>query len=115
MGPVHFTTLIRRALRKKCPQCGTGDLYIRWNEFNVQCPSCGCELEQRAEHSWFFTYMSTAFLTGIIVLWMLFFPFQNHFLGYSLEFLVWLLLILFTLPYRKALAIAIDYWLEKRF
>jgi uncharacterized protein (DUF58 family) len=57
--------------------------------------------------------MSTAFLTGLIVLFMLFCSFTNYLLGHFVIVTVWLVLIVLTLPYRNALGITIDYVLEK--
>ena len=30
-----------RVLRKKCPQCGKGDLFARWAKLAERCPVCG--------------------------------------------------------------------------
>ena len=57
--------------------------------------------------------MSTAFLTGLIVLWMFFFPVTDHLLGQIIIILGWFVLIVLTLPHRKGLAIAIDYLIEQ--
>jgi uncharacterized protein (DUF983 family) len=30
-----------RVLRKKCPQCGKGELFARWAKLAERCPACG--------------------------------------------------------------------------
>ena len=57
--------------------------------------------------------MTTAFLTGVIILWMLLFPMANVLLGWTIVIDAWFTLIL--LPFRKSLAIAIDYFIEQKY
>ncbi len=59
-------------------------------------------------------YMSTAFLTGFMVVMMMLFPPANQVVGYVLVGIGWLVIIVLTLPYRKAVAIALDYLFENR-
>lgn len=99
---------------KRCPQCGKGKLYARWNVLHSECSQCGCEFERRGGDTWFFTYMTTAFLTGIIVLWMFLYPITNHLLGQTIVVVGWFVMIVLTLPHRKGIAIAIDYILDER-
>ena len=77
------------------------------------CPHCGCAIERRGGDTWFFTYMSTAFLTGLIVLWMFLFPMSNYLLGQIIIIGGWFTGIVLTLPHRKGIAIAIDYLIEQ--
>lgn len=102
-----------RGARKKCPRCGVGNMYAQWNVLAYSCSSCGYEIERRGADTWFFTYMSTAFLTGLIILFMLLYSFSNHLLGHIVIVVGWFVLIVLTLPYRKAMAISIDYIVEK--
>lgn len=39
-------TILWRGWRKKCPQCGQGQLYKRWLTMNETCSSCGLNLKQ---------------------------------------------------------------------
>jgi uncharacterized protein (DUF983 family) len=109
---VRIITVLARGLRKRCPQCGIGVIYDQWNKLRVQCQHCGCELERRGGDTWFFTYMSTAFLTGVIILWMFLYPMTEYLTGQIIIIIAWFVLIVLTLPHRKGLAIAIDYLIE---
>lgn len=60
-------------------------------------------------------YYSTAIFTGFIIIAMLLIRPQNLLLGRAIVFAVALVLIVLTLPYRKGLAIAFDYFSELRF
>ena len=79
-----------------------------------QCPHCGYDLERRTGDTWFFTYMTTAFITGLIVLAMLLFPPKNHALGLVLVVTAWFFGIVLTLPFRKSLALSFEYYFENR-
>ncbi len=107
-------SIVPKTLRLRCPRCGLGRLYQRWNVLCEHCPSCGLDIQRREQEAWFFIYMSTAGLTGIVILPMLFIDLTSIVFGYAVALLGWLLLILLTLPARKALAIGIDYYLEER-
>jgi uncharacterized protein (DUF983 family) len=39
---------VKRALRKRCPQCGEGPLFRAFARLNPECPACG--LRFRREH-----------------------------------------------------------------
>ena len=106
--------LVRRGVQLRCPRCGVGKLYGRWNVLVERCPQCGCEIDRRGGDTWFATYMSTAFLTGLIVLWMFLFPMSDHVTGEVIVIAAWFALIVRSLPYRKALAIGFDYWIESK-
>jgi hypothetical protein len=56
--------------------------------------------------------MSTAFLTGIILLVIFLFPPANQLLGRVLVVAAWFVMIVLTLPRRKAIAFALDYYFE---
>jgi hypothetical protein len=58
--------------------------------------------------------MTTAGLTGLIVVVMLLIDVPNVLLGQIGVLVVWLFVILLTLPLRKAIAIGMDYYLEHR-
>ena len=61
---------IRRGLRRRCPRCGEGPLFLAWNRLRDSCPVCGLPFEQHTGDTWFFMYMSTAGLTGFLVVCM---------------------------------------------
>lgn len=58
--------------------------------------------------------MTTAGLTGVIVVVMLLIDVPDVLLGQIGVLVVWLFVILLTLPVRKAIAIGIDYHFERK-
>lgn len=111
---LNIRDLLRRALRLRCPGCGMGMLYTRWNQLRTECERCGCAFQQREQESWFFIYMTTAGLTGVIILCMLLIDVPSVLLGQVGVLVVWFVLIVLTLPVRKAIAIGLDYYFEQR-
>src|SRR5829696_10137140 len=53
-----------------CPRCGEAPMFQGWNHLHERCAVCGLEIEARSGDTWFFMYMSTAGLTGTIVVIM---------------------------------------------
>ncbi|HET7153422.1 MAG TPA: DUF983 domain-containing protein, partial [Candidatus Kapabacteria bacterium] len=70
---VNIKTTLLRGLHKRCPQCGVGSIFEKWNRVNALCSHCGCDLQKRDGDCWAFMYLTTAFLTGIIILFMFLF------------------------------------------
>lgn len=102
--------LLGRALRLRCPRCGEGKIFRRiltYSEY-TSCPRCGLRYDPRGE-SLAFMYVSTAFLTGVMVVVMLFMHPESIASGRLVVIPVALALYVSTLPVRKALAIALNY------
>jgi len=102
--------LLGRALRLRCPRCGHGKIFRRiltYSEY-TNCPSCGLRYDPRGE-SLAFMYVSTAFLTGVMVVVMLLMHPESIASGRMVVIPIALFLYVSTLPVRKALAIALNY------
>lgn len=53
--------MLGRALRRRCPNCGAGDLFTSWVRMVPACPSCGLDLERKEEG-----YVVGAYMFNII-------------------------------------------------
>ena len=109
--PPFLQTLLR-GLRQRCPRCGKAPLFAGWNRLHETCPVCGLEFERRVGDTWFFMYMTTAGLTGSLVVAMFLIRPRVIWVGQILVALAAVAIIGLTLPHRKGLAVAIDYWIE---
>jgi len=59
-----------RALRRRCPRCGSGGLFTGWFTMAERCPRCSCDFAGRPEEGFFlgaFTINLTVTL-GILLL-----------------------------------------------
>ena len=110
-GPTLLQTL-SRGLRLRCPRCGEGRLFASWNRLLEDCPVCGLDFERRLGDTWFFMYMSTAGLSGVLVVAMFLLRPRVVWIGQVVVCLAAVAVIGLSLPYRKGIAVALDYWIE---
>ncbi|MCB1215279.1 MAG: DUF983 domain-containing protein [Deltaproteobacteria bacterium] len=102
-----------RGIRRLCPHCGQAKLFRSFYRLNKKCPHCQEVLEKDPMDTLGLMYISTAFFTGLgffIMFWLL--PLEARWLRIGVASGV-VLLIFLTLPFRKALAIALTYYMEK--
>lgn len=76
------------------------------------CENCGLVLEPLEGNSWWFMYYSTAFLTGVVIIGMLLMPPANIWVGRAVVLIAALSLYMVSFPFRKGLAVAIDFLSE---
>jgi len=105
--------VIARGLRRRCPRCGEGPLFTGWHRLRDACPVCGLVYERRTGDTWFFMYMSTAGLTGVLVVAMFLVRPQVVWLGQLAVCAVALVVIVLSLPYRKGVAVALGYLVDR--
>lgn len=103
-----------RGLRGLCPRCGRGKLYHHWYRLRSNCENCHLTFIKDAIDILAFMYISTAFITGLFILGMFIFIPANKMLGTATLVLLAVGLIVGTLPYRKGVAIALDFWIEEK-
>jgi len=111
-NPKIYSTLLWRGLRKRCPQCGVGNLFESWYTVHDSCRHCQLDFVANQSNTWAFMYISTACLTGLIVAGMIFFRPENLFMGRTAIAALAILFIVFTLPHRKGIATALEYLIE---
>jgi uncharacterized protein (DUF983 family) len=104
---------LRRGLRQRCPRCGEGPLFAGWNRLHERCAVCELEFERRSGDTWFFMYMSTAGLTGLLVVTMFLIRPRVIWIGQLVVSVAAVAIIGLSLPYRKGVAVALDYLLER--
>ncbi len=106
-------TAVIRGMKKRCPKCGEGHLFEGWNKLHKKCSHCGCELLSREGDCWAFMYVTMGAFIGIFLIWMIFFPAPNLYVGFTLLFILVPGSLLLTLPRRKGIALAIEIWLSQ--
>ena len=106
--------LALRALRRKCPRCGDGDLFRKFYTLHDACPRCGLRLDQSDGNTWFFMYLTSGGVIGICFLILFFWRPRNEDLPWVSAVMIAgaLVVLLSTLPWRKSFGIAMDYLIE---
>lgn len=104
--------VLKRGARQRCPQCGVGRLFHGFYHSYSHCQHCGLEFEPEDGGTWAFMYVSTAFITGLFFLGMFFFRPENTALWRWIVLAVDVPAILCSLPYRKGVAIALEYLVD---
>lgn len=102
-------TLVRRGACKRCPACGIGRLYDQWHDLREECAHCGLLFEPGAGDTWFFMYMTTGGITGVLIVLMLLVRPENLWLGRIVVLVCAIVTLFVTLPHRKGIAVALDY------
>jgi len=106
--------VILRGLRRRCPRCGEGPLFHGWNRLRESCPVCGLRYEERSGDTWFFMYMTTAGLTGVLVVLMFLVRPRTIWVGQIVILAAAIVVIGLSIPLRKGVAVALDYLIELR-
>ena len=100
----------------RCPRCGEGPLFAGFGDVREHCDACGLELKSREPDTWLFMYVSTAFITGLFIIGLLWvFPVPaNKWLARLCIGSAAIVAFFGTAPLRKGLAIAFDFWIDSR-
>lgn len=110
-----LTTVVARGARKRCPRCGEGPLFTRFNIMHDRCSACGVQYlqDQGDVFGYLFVLDRVLFLVPLIgmVFLRLWVPNATWF------YVVWaiaMIALVFTLPARTGISVALDYWVRLR-
>lgn len=113
MDPGLVKMLARGAIAR-CPRCGRGKLFRGWYGTRAACESCGLPFGDPQGSQWGFMYISTAALTGLVIIAFLVLPAPaNRKLGRLGVAAVVAVLFFVTQPSRKGIAIALDHAIRR--
>lgn len=110
-----LSTVLARGWRKKCPHCGQGDLYRRWMRLHERCPVCGIKyLENQGDLIGPLMFLDrVVFIVPVIVLFY-FGVWHPTLLGVLGLGGIALFLLVYTMPNRNGLSLAIDYHIRRK-
>jgi uncharacterized protein (DUF983 family) len=114
-APVPIATALWRGLRKKCPHCGEGPLYLGWAREVGRCPRCGLVYERNPGDTWAFIVITDRIpiALGIVIVY---FRLGSAFgdAALYLQFAALFAAFVWTSPNRWGLGIALHY-LSRRY
>jgi uncharacterized protein (DUF983 family) len=112
--PLTAREAIARGWSKRCPHCGVGPLFIRWNKPYRNCPSCGYLYERDYGDVWPVLIITDRIPIGIGIVFV-YFGFRVTSWQMAVLFFGSLMVpLLLTIPRRYGLAFAITYLSRKR-
>lgn len=104
--------MLVRGILWRCPRCGGGRLYEWFYQLCDRCTQCNLDFGRRANDTWALIYLTTAGMTGAVIAGMLIFRPDDLVVGRTVLVTVALALIVLSLPSRKGLAIAFNYYID---
>jgi uncharacterized protein (DUF983 family) len=105
----RLLTALGRGLRKRCPHCGKGPLFVRWAETIDACPACGLVYERNPGDTWAFTIIGDRLPVAAAVMLVYFGVFRSYRLVGSVALVVLAVAVIATAPNRWGGGIALHY------
>ena len=111
----NWRTLLWRGCRKKCPQCGQGALFRRWITLHDYCSICGLKYLENQGDLWGYLLLIDRGLFILPLIVMIYFRLYNP---YSVWFYLFggalIFALIFTLPHRNGVCLAVDYLIRRK-
>ena len=110
-----FTTLMARGARKRCPRCGEGPLFKRFNIMHERCSVCDLKYleEEGALFGTLFLVGRALFVFPLIVM-IYFRSYVPNPVWFYVVCAMMLFAVIYTLPQRSGMAVALHYLLRRR-
>ena len=111
----NYRTLLKRGCRKKCPQCGEGNLYQRWLKLHEHCSVCGLHYlpDQGDLFGALMFFDRVLFIIPIVVL--IYFRLWHPSLALFIVFgALMVFALIFTAPHRNGVSLGIDYRIRRK-
>ena len=108
-------TPLRRGLRRRCPHCGRGRLFVKWIELRERCAVCGLRYLRNQGDVWgFLVFVDRGcYLFPLLVAVYFGFFGGRVWLSVAIFGLVALVFVA-TTPHRYGLCVALDYLTRRR-
>jgi len=108
-GPRFIATVLRRGLRKRCPHCGQGPLFLGWGHHVEKCPVCGLVYERNPGDTWAFTVIGDRIPVAACI-GLIYFGVLRSYPAWGFATLVMSgVLLVWTAPNRWGVGIALHY------
>jgi uncharacterized protein (DUF983 family) len=106
--------VLRHGLHRRCPRCGEGPLFRGWFAMRDICSDCGLIFEPTPGDTWgFWVLMDRVFLLAVIVALFVGVRPQTWAVR-GVFFLIVAVPLVWTMPHRQGLAVALDYFIRTR-
>ena len=107
-GAKLIGTALRRGLRKRCPHCGEGRLFVGWAHLD-RCSTCGLVFARNPGDTWAFTVFGDRLPIGTMIVVIYFGIVRSHPVPGVTILVVLGALLVWTAPNRRGASIALHY------
>lgn len=108
--PLPATRIVLgRALRKRCPQCGSPLRFESWNKVSEECRFCRLSFNHEPGDLWAFWIIGNRVFVGILFLCLFIIFRPTTWEGGVVLFLATMVPLIVSIPNRMAIAIGLDY------
>ena len=110
-----FRTLLARGLRRRCPRCGEGRLFKRFNVMHERCAVCGLQyLENQGDLLGYLVVLDRALFIFPLVAMLFLRLYVPSSRWFYVACVLSVLGLVFTLPQRTGVSVALDYLLRRQ-
>jgi uncharacterized protein (DUF983 family) len=110
----RLRTVLWRGMRRRCPHCGKGPIYLGWVKLHDRCPACG--LKYLSDQGDLWAYL-VAVDRALFVLPLIVLIYFRLYLPDSIWFYVFtgglMFSFIYTLPHRNGMALGADYLIRR--
>jgi uncharacterized protein (DUF983 family) len=101
-------TALRRGLRKRCPHCGRGPLFVRWSLLD-RCSVCGLVFAPNPGDTWAFMIIGDRLPIAVMIVLIYFGVVRSHPVPGVALLVVLGALVIWTAPNRWGASVALHY------
>ena len=100
---------LKRGLRRRCPQCGQGPLFVWGIRMHERCSSCNLLYQRDRGDTWMFMIITDRIPILLGIAGVYFGVQPQTWAGIAGLFAALAIPVVVTLPHRQGMAVAIDY------
>ena len=108
--PLEIKTVLSRGIRRRCPHCGRGPVFVRWMTMHDTCRVCGLRYLRNQGDTWLYWIVMDRIPLAIGLILIVFFG--AHTLSWQAGLLFFgglAVPLVVTMPQRQGLAVALNY------
>jgi uncharacterized protein (DUF983 family) len=108
-------TVLARGMRRRCPQCGRGNVFKSWLKLHDHCEVCGLQFLNNQGDLWAYLVAVDRALFIFPLIVMIYFRIYNPHSPWYYVFSIALLAgFLYTLPHRNGMSLGVDYLIRRK-
>lgn len=103
---------LARGLRRRCPRCGEAPLFARFFTLHPRCTACGLEYERNPGDTWALWLIGDRLFIAVVIIAVFLVARSDSWTFALVLTVVTVVPLVWTMPHRMGICIAIDYWVR---